>query len=134
MCPETKRAASFYRNSDKNQDIFGFATRETYGCLCYHRHRWAFTPPFHPFPEKAWPPQGGYFLLRLYPLPEIFQLGSTVPCVARTFLPDIIRGDKAACRCKDNNLLLLPENYHCSTITIFFKRCIMKRVFWKFTL
>ncbi len=43
----------------------------------------------------------GYFLLRYYPLSKIFPLGSTAPCVARTFLPDSYRGDKAVCRCKD---------------------------------
>ena len=36
--------------------------------------------------------QGGYFLLRCYPLSKIFPLRSTVLCVARTFLPDKIAG------------------------------------------
>ena len=47
----------------------------------------------------------GYFLLRCYPLSKIFPLGSTAPCVARTFLPDSYRGDKAVCRCKSTQLV-----------------------------
>ena len=47
----------------------------------------------------------GYFLLRCYPLSKIFPLGSTVPFVARTFLPDSYRGDKAVCRCKSTQLV-----------------------------
>jgi len=54
-------------------------------------------------PDKT---EGGYFLLRCYPLSEIFPLGNTAPCVARTFLPDNYRDDKAACRCK---ITQLPE-------------------------
>ena len=49
----------------------------------------------------------GCFLLRCYPLSKISLTGSTVPCVARTFLSSAYfrRNDKAACRCKisENN-------------------------------
>ena len=44
----------------------------------------------------------GYFLLRGYPLSEIFPFGSAVPFIARTFLADCIRQpDKTACRYKN---------------------------------
>ena len=36
-----------------NRDIFGFATRETYGRQCHHCRRCAFTAPFHPFPKPT---------------------------------------------------------------------------------
>ena len=36
----------------------------------------------------------GYFLLRCYPLSKIFPLRSTVPCVARTFLPPSTDGER----------------------------------------
>lgn len=29
--------------------VHGLATRSPYGCRCCHRHRWALTPPFHPY-------------------------------------------------------------------------------------
>ena len=48
--------------------------------------RWALTPPFHPYRFKR---NGGYFLLRYYALTDIFPLGRTVLCVARTFLPSL---------------------------------------------
>ena len=70
-----------------NQDIHGFATRETYGSRHCCRNRCAFTAPFHPFPALNSSKQGGHFLLRCYPLSKIFPLRSTAPCVARTFLP-----------------------------------------------
>ena len=44
----------------------------------------------------------GYFLLCSYPLSEIFLLGSTAPCVARTFLSLSAKSDKAACHCKNS--------------------------------
>jgi hypothetical protein len=86
-----------------NQDIHGFATRETYGSRHCCRDRCAFTAPFHPFPALNSSKQGGHFLLRCYPLSKIFPLRSTAPYVARTFLTDCKRQhDKAACRCKSN--------------------------------
>jgi len=60
-----------------------------------------FYPTFSPVSVPIAIRTDGYFLLHCYPFSEIFLLGSTVPCVARTFLPDNYRDDKAACRCKD---------------------------------
>lgn len=42
---------------------------------------------FSPVPQYDTSNRGGYFLLRYYPLSKIFPLRSTVPCIARTFLP-----------------------------------------------
>jgi len=43
---------------------------------------------FSPLPRTR---HGGYFLLHFYALADIFQLGSMVPCAARTFLTGIAR-------------------------------------------
>ena len=43
--------------------------------------------------------RNGYFLLRYYTLADIFPLGSTIPCVARTFLSPFRDSDRTACYC-----------------------------------
>ena len=43
--------------------------------------------------------RNGYFLLRYYTLTDIFPLGSTIPCVARTFLSPFRDSDRTACYC-----------------------------------
>lgn len=70
--------------------------------------------------------QGGYFLLHFYPLSEIFPLGSTVPCVARTFLPGLCRNDKAACRCKINQFPDFLQNYN-NFLYSFFELILYKK-------
>ena len=42
-------------------------------------------PTFSPLPHG----RGGYFLLHLLTLADLFLLGSGMPCVARTFLPSV---------------------------------------------
>ncbi len=44
-------------------------------------------------------PRNGCFLLRYYTLTDIFPLGSTIPCVARTFLSPLRDSDRTACYC-----------------------------------
>jgi len=39
----------------------------------------------------------GYFLLRYYTFTDVFPLGSTTPCVARTFLSPFQDSDRTAC-------------------------------------
>jgi hypothetical protein len=64
--------------------------------------RWSLTPPFHLFPPRQ-VGAGSLFSVALsVPFPtsrgRSFPLGSTMLCVARTFLHDIYRqGDRTAC-------------------------------------
>ena len=69
--------------------------------------RWALTPPFHPYHNAK--RYGGIFSVALsVPNQPVgtFLLGSTVPYVARTFLPGTkCQGGKTACnRCKFINI------------------------------
>jgi len=52
-----------------NRDIHGLATHMVYGCHSCLQHRWALTPPFHPYPLR-----GGCFLLHYNSLATIFPL------------------------------------------------------------
>ena len=62
--------------------------------------RWALTPPFHLFPPRQ-VESGSFFSVALSVADaavSTFPLGSTMLCVARTFLPDIYnQDDKTAC-------------------------------------
>ena len=74
--------------------ILDLATHKTCGRQCRHRRRWAFTPPFHPYPRESLPGReeiasGGYFLSRYSAVmlsSDSFPLESMALCVARTFL------------------------------------------------
>ena len=76
--------------------------------------RWALTPPFHLFPVRFAIGQGSLFSVALSVgvfLGATFLLGSTMLCVARTFLLDLDkyrdRDDKPACSAK---LRIEPES------------------------
>lgn len=65
------------------------------GWNCYQPHRWALTPPFHPYPKK-W---GGLFLLHLSGGRPRPMLSVILLCEARTFLTGSpLRGCPAHCR------------------------------------
>ena len=80
--PSGKTGQVFFRKSG-SAGLFDLATRRMHGCRCHHLHRWALTPPFHPYLITR--------TRRLFSvaLPKPFGLltfVSAMPCVARTFL------------------------------------------------
>jgi len=82
--PETKRTTSLRCNSRAIRIYLALQpVRRTAGCVA------TTTGGLLPrlFTRSSAVGGDGYFLLRCYPLSKIFPLGSTVPCVARTFLP-----------------------------------------------
>ena len=77
-----------------NAGILGLATHKTCGRQYHYRLRWALTPPFHPYrPRMA----GGHFLSRGSAITDSFPLESMALCVARTFLPALVRGRATGC-------------------------------------
>ena len=65
------------------------------GWTCYQTHRWALTPPFHPYRAK----RGGLFLLHLSGGRPRPMLSVILLCEARTFLTGLpLRGCPAHCR------------------------------------
>ena len=67
---------------------------------------------FSPFPRPCG--QGGYFLLHLHTLADIFPLGSMALCVVRTFLPrpEGLERWNGMLPCKDTQLLKNLINYY----------------------
>lgn len=100
-----------WRRAILRQDLFGLSTRKVCHATSVATCPVGSYPTFSPFPsanESRWVVCFLWHYLYLT-FVRLFLLGSTVLCVARTFLSEINRSDKAACRCKGKNVWRLFE-------------------------
>ncbi len=101
--PTGKSRASSFPLSRNCRPIWPYNTQGLPGCGCHHPHRWALTPPFHPYhPRSGFGGLVSEALSISHCRMRSFPLGSALLCVARTFLFPLQESDRKVCNLKQH--------------------------------